>query len=165
VDWGLMTRGMMKILGVSRTVCLLNLCVSCLFMCECWWDAYHKRTIIIGNSKKSHILQIWQCNLKRGLWFFVKLVKQSMGSWNVLIFVHCQLVGWCSKYFSVYAIYLYSGVCITKCNLGLGFFKFNVVLGVYMVWSNWEYTRRLVGLRERKRLKRFNSSKTLSSLF
>ncbi len=34
----------------------------------------------------------------------------------------------------VYAIYLYSGFYVTKCNLGFGFFlKFNVVLGVYVV--------------------------------
>jgi len=36
VDSGLMTRGMLKIVNFSRTICdLLNVCVSGQFVCEC----------------------------------------------------------------------------------------------------------------------------------
>ncbi len=64
----------------------------------------------------------------------------------------------------VYAIYLYLGVYITKCNLGLGFLKkFNVVLGV--MWLKViEKNRKASGLK-RKRLERFDPLETSSLSF
>jgi hypothetical protein len=61
----------------------------------------------------------------------------------------------------IYAIYLESGVYITKCNLGLGFFwKFNVVLR--FMWSKViKKSKKDNGLKKEK-LKRYDPLETSS---
>jgi hypothetical protein len=70
---------------------------------------------------------------KEGLWFFVKLVKQSLQGWNVLFSCSYVLSIWeMVSWTLLYAIYWDSNVYVTKCNLGFGFlWKFNVVMGWY----------------------------------
>ncbi len=120
-------------LRVSRVAWnLFNVCVLGWFVWMLLIYISWKNTLIIGNSEEqSHFVKFYKVDHVKGLWFFVKLVKQSMGSWIALfLFFMCSIwkaVSW----ILVYVIYLNSRVYVTKCNLRLGFFwKFNVVLGL-----------------------------------
>ncbi len=85
-------------------------------------------------EKQLDSLEFYKEDPARGLWFFVKLVKQSMGSGSVLFCFLVLSIWGVVSWVLVYAIYLDSRVYVTKCNLGLGFFwKFNDVMGVYVV--------------------------------
>jgi hypothetical protein len=59
-----------------------------------------------------------------GLWFFVRLVRQSLGDLICVVFlfsIFCQIEGWCQEQW----------IYVTKCKQKLGLlWKFNVVLGL-----------------------------------
>ncbi len=111
------------------------MCVSGWYVCECCWLAHHERALwLLGTLKNNYSSLILQCgSCKGGLSFFVKLVKQSLGSWSVLFSCFYMLSIWgIVSWALVYAIYLDSGIYVTKCNMGLGFlWKFDVVIGLY----------------------------------
>jgi hypothetical protein len=57
----------------------------------------------MGNFEKQSqfvAFTMWIMQGKERLWFFVKLVNQSMGNGNgfFLVFMCCQFEGWCHEY-------------------------------------------------------------------
>jgi hypothetical protein len=75
-------RGLKSSLESSQCVCVRLICLWMLLICISW-----EGTLIIGNpEKQSQSIELYKVDHVRGLWFFVKIVKLSMGSWNVLFF-------------------------------------------------------------------------------
>jgi hypothetical protein len=119
-------RGLKSVLEFSQCVCVELICVwhvvGLHIMREHpnYWELWR---IVIEIQKVDHV---------RGLWFFVKLMKQSTGSWSVLFSCFYVLsIWWMVSWTLVCVIYLDLRVYVTKCNLGLGFlWKFNVVMGL-----------------------------------
>jgi len=121
-------RGLKSNMESSQCVCVKLICVWVLLICISW-----ENTLITGNSEKQlQFVEFYKVDHVKGLLFYVKLVKQSVGSWSVLFSCFYVLSIWgVVSWILVYAIYLDSGVYVTKCNLGLGFlWNFNVFWGL-----------------------------------
>jgi hypothetical protein len=66
-----------------QCVCVELICVWMLLICISW-----ESIVITRNSKKqSHSIEFYKVDHAGGMWFFIKLVKQSMGSWSVCVCV------------------------------------------------------------------------------
>jgi hypothetical protein len=125
-------KGMMKILGVSRTIYhLFNLYVSCLFVWVLLSCISQKITLIIGNSEnKSHFIKFYNVYPEKGDVVLCQTCEVVCGELKCVGFFALSICGvmlWVS--FGLWNLFVLKGL-YHKCNLGLGFFlKFHVVLG------------------------------------
>jgi len=145
---------------------LLNMCLSGWSICECCVHAYHEKAPWLLGIVKNNIVH-WFYNVnhtKEGLWFFVKIVKQSLGSWNMLFSCSYVLLIWgMVSWALVYVIHLGSGIYVTKCKQEFGFlWKSDVVMGSYGL-KKLRRRRKASGFKK-ERSKRFDPLET-SSLF
>jgi hypothetical protein len=106
----LLIRGMMRSLEVSRTA--INSSQSMRlgwFVCGFCWLAFHERVPwFLGTPKNCNSpLKLWGELYKRGLWFFVRLLKQSLGEVDMCchpVFMFCQVEGWCQEHWIVWSV-------------------------------------------------------------
>jgi hypothetical protein len=83
-------RGMMKFRGLESGQKSSSKCV-CLgwFVCGCCWLAFHERVPwLLGTPKNyNNPLKLQGGSCEGGLWFFVRLVKQSLGELICVVFI------------------------------------------------------------------------------
>jgi hypothetical protein len=121
--------------GLKNGLWSFSMCVLGRFVCECCWVPCHERTPwLLGAPKSSHTLSNFTMWIEKNGCGSLSKLWSSMGSWSVCVCFFVLSIWGVVWWILAYAIYLYLGVYIINCNLGLGFFlKFNVVLGVYVV--------------------------------
>ncbi len=132
-------RGMMRSLEVSKTAknSSQNVCLGS-FVCGCCWLVFHEKIPwLLGTPKNYNSpLKLRGESYKGGLWFFVRLLKQSLGKMDlccVHVFMFCQVEGFMSP----------------NVNMNLSSHGIQMWFWVRVIWRLWEEERRPVGSKER----------------
>ncbi len=141
-------RGFKNDLESSQCVWMLLIYIS--------WE----NTLITRNSEKqSHFIKFYKVDHTRGLWFFVKLVKQLKGGWNVLFFFYVLSIwGVVSRVPGMQSISTQASM-LQNVTWDLGFFGSLMLLWGFM-WSKVIEKRRKASGLKKERSKKSNPLKT-----
>jgi hypothetical protein len=108
--WWLM-RGMMKSLDVLRATknSSQSVCLGWFVSGFCWLAFHEKVPWFLGTPKNcNNPLKLWGQSYKGGLWFFVRLLKQSLGEVNMCclpVFMFRQVEGWCQEHWITWSVW------------------------------------------------------------